>query len=365
MKDLLAILLQKLTRSERRHSKILFINFRKEKIQKYIKQSNIKNTYALAICKNKYELEKFKNNCKYLQMFDKVTIFEEDKLEIINIVMKFDVCIQNPPYDGIDLQIMAAIKPYVKKLVNISPARWLQNPFAIKNKSSDYNRYKESIVNKLNSVNIIPAKDAQVLFKNAIFSMDLAISVLEDGGFDINSLFPNLIIKARDYMIEHPIPFEQNKQDGIRVKISIIGSKGGKGSGNRKKITVGECNYLGKLLIFENGIKDGKPWYDWFGKNQHSKFTSYIPNSVLFNSKNEAENFIESTKTVFFKYISNYMFVDQHIDPYRVLWMTDYTQPWTNSRFCEFFNVTGYINDTEAIPNSEWEMILNLMSETL
>lgn len=32
-------------------------------------------------------------------------------------------------------------------------------------------------------------------------------------------------------------------------------------------------------------------------------------------------------------------------------------------RFCAYFNIIGYISDTEAAPNSEWEIILNTMKE--
>ena len=39
--------------------------------------------------------------------------------------------------------------------------------------------------------------------------------------------------------------------------------------------------------------------------------------------------------------------------------MQDYTLPWTNKRFCDFFNITGYISDTQAVAGSEWEEILN------
>lgn len=40
-------------------------------------------------------------------------------------------------------------------------------------------------------------------------------------------------------------------------------------------------------------------------------------------------------------------------------WLVDYSQPWTDKRLCKFFNITGYISDTEAEPDSEWEIILN------
>ena len=34
-----------------------------------------------------------------------------------------------------------------------------------------------------------------------------------------------------------------------------------------------------------------------------------------------------------------------------------------DKRFCEYFNITGYIDDDHAEPNSEWETILNTMKE--
>ena len=43
--------------------------------------------------------------------------------------------------------------------------------------------------------------------------------------------------------------------------------------------------------------------------------------------------------------------------------MLDYSKPWTDKRFCEYFGITGYISDTEAEPGSEWETILNTMKE--
>lgn len=56
---------------------------------------------------------------------------------------------------------------------------------------------------------------------------------------------------------------------------------------------------------------------------------------------------------------------DKSAIPAHMPWMTDYSQPWDNKRFCEYFNITGYISETEAEPNSEWEMILNLISDIL
>lgn len=51
------------------------------------------------------------------------------------------------------------------------------------------------------------------------------------------------------------------------------------------------------------------------------------------------------------------------VHPETILWTNDYTQPWTDKRFCEYFKITGYIDDEHAEPGSEWETILNEMKE--
>lgn len=44
-------------------------------------------------------------------------------------------------------------------------------------------------------------------------------------------------------------------------------------------------------------------------------------------------------------------------------WFSDYTKPWTNKHICEYFGITGYIDDNHAKPNSDWELILQDMTK--
>lgn len=55
--------------------------------------------------------------------------------------------------------------------------------------------------------------------------------------------------------------------------------------------------------------------------------------------------------------------MDVHVTPLQVLWTNNYKIAWTEKLFCDYFNITGYISDTEAEPGSEWETILNEMKE--
>ena len=84
---------------------------------------------------------------------------------------------------------------------------------------------------------------------------------------------------------------------------------------------------------------------------------------VSLNTENELLNFYNSTETTFFKYIFCVSLVDVHVHPQFLPWMGDYTEPWTNARFCEYFGITGFISDTEAEPGSEWETILETMKK--
>ena len=47
----------------------------------------------------------------------------------------------------------------------------------------------------------------------------------------------------------------------------------------------------------------------------------------------------------------------------KIPYMIDYENAWTEKDFCHYFDITGYISDTEADNGSEWEIILNTMKE--
>ena len=43
--------------------------------------------------------------------------------------------------------------------------------------------------------------------------------------------------------------------------------------------------------------------------------------------------------------------------------MDDYKTEWTDKKLCDYFGISGYISDTNAVPDSEWELILKKMEE--
>lgn len=290
----------------------------------------------------------------------------KDFIKELASMPKFDVAIMNPPYDkNLHLKILEAVIPVAEKVVNISPVRWLQDPLAKYKKNSDYNKFEESISKKIESLDVIDAKSANGLF-GAIFGTDLGIyTCCNTTSNCINTdLTDNITKRVVQHMIQNHATFDYNKKDGVRIRIPCIcGGKSG-GSGERNKVRLCEVrNCLGQPLVFTNGLLNGKQWHEYYRKNQYSKTTDGITCSIKFNSTTEADNFFASVNTQFYKYIHHNVVLDVHIEECKILFMQDYTQPWDDKRFCEYFGITGYIDDEHAAPNSEWEIILNTMKE--
>ena len=264
--------------------------------------------------------------------------------------MKFDCIIMNPPYErNLHLKILAEAVKHLKDekstCVNLSPVRWLQDPLAKYKKKSDYNKYEKTIRQNIADINVINKIEAQTYFSNTVMDADLAIYVCNKlGGFDCSTLINPIILKILNKQ-SSKIVFDNDCKDGIRVRFPIICNNGGSGTGRK----IGMASF-GKMLWFKDGMKDGKPWHDWYMHNQYTKTTDTIPYSVKFNSENEAINFCKQFDTSFCKVYTHWMKSDVHVTPDIVLWMGDAINPrtgkkgyegeWTNEDFYSFFNIT-------------------------
>jgi hypothetical protein len=286
--------------------------------------------------------------------------------EGICVMPKFDVAVMNPPYDrNLHLKILEKVIPIADKVVNISPVRWLQDPLAKYKKNSDYKKFEESISKKIESLDVISAKNANGMF-GAIFGTDLGIYTCSNNTTNriCVDLTDDITKRVVRYIVNNHVTFDYNKKDGVRIRIpSICGGKSG-GSGERDKVRLSEVqDCLGQPLVFTDGLLDGKQWHEHYRKNQYSKTTDGITCSIKFNSKAEADNFWASVNTKFYKYIHHNVVLDIHVEECKILFMQDYTQPWDDKRFCAYFNITGYIDDNNAVPGSEWEIILTTMKK--
>lgn len=284
--------------------------------------------------------------------------------------MKFDVAIMNPPYDGnLHLKILENVIPIADKVVNISPVSQLVNCVnTFKDGRNDTKKYFDGIGKHLKSCGkIFSIEEALQIFTGARITNPLAIQVYEISYNSIeecervNSHNGMKAIVKKVYDYSHDVDnienhLESNKKDGYRIKFGRIG--GGTWTAFRPH-TLDAF----KEVIHDGLLADGRPHWQMCSVNQYTKKTEELPESLPFTTKAEAQNFIDSYNTKFLKTCLGFLHVDMHIHPEYLPYMQDYTQPWDDKRFCDYFGITGYIDDDHAEPGSEWETILKTMEQ--
>ena len=269
--------------------------------------------------------------------------------------MKFDCIIQNPPYSrNLHLKILAEAIKHLKDeksvCVNLSPVRWLQDPLAKYKKNSDWHRFQESVSKHIEHVEVITSNAAQEIFQIGM-QTDIAIYMCCIRSIDnIPDLVNPIVKRTANFCINHYPVFDEMQYLGWRVRIPyIIGGKSNDGHGKVKSSHISKIS-LGNLYVFFNGYKDGKPWYDWYQRNQFSKTTKEITQSIKFNSELEATNFIKQFNTNFVKYNQLDILSDVNVAPEKIIWMGDsinprtgkkgYESEWTDDDFVLYFDIT-------------------------
>jgi len=311
--------------------------------------------YYTDIVSEKAMFDYYGIECKYVKQ---VAGKEDWTATIEGLDMQFDLIIMNPPYDkNLHLKVLSKAISQLStngEVINLSPTRWLQDPFAKYKKSSDYFRFEKEISKHIVDLQILSNKEMEEQFNIHLYT-DLGIYTCNKiGGFKYQDIYKrnrsklelrilNIIVK-HDNIKNH---MDIAKRDGIRVLLALI-------AGNRGNLPIYK-----DLSYVIDGYKDGKDWTECKQNGNYVKEKgSAIPNSIKFNTEIEATNFYNSYKTLFSRWLCDTFTLDQHIQVQFLPYMNDYTKAWTNKRFCDYFKITGYISDTEAAPNSEWEEIL-------
>lgn len=275
----------------------------------------------------------------------------------------------NPPYDNnLHFDIMEKLsKCYKTRLLDISPVGKLQDPTAQHDKSSEYFKYENSILKHIEKLEVIKSSDAEKEFKGARFGVDLAIYVLtEKGGFDYfnfnnDTIINKVLNKLHSLKENEKVKIEQNKKDGYRVRICRCNN-----TSQIHGVKYKDIKPLGDLYVFYNGMKDGKKWYNFWKKNQHTKETDEITDSIHFDTEDEANNFVSFFDTKCGKYIQIKLCTNQFfpVDTgSKLVWLNDYKKKYTEKDIIDYYGIEGYIDDNTGEPGSEWEKILNTMEE--
>lgn len=276
---------------------------------------------------------------------------------------KFDIVLMNPPYGNLHLKFLEKAIKISDNVISIQPVRWLQDTLAETKKSSDYNKYKNSISEHINHIEILNQSKTDSLF-NIQFNSRIAIFVCDkNGGFDYNSIRDN----------EHYKLFKKIIEKTIIPKITFY-----KNSDKNNFVPI--CDFGGHVTVNEYGASDinfSRDRYKYFINNkcQCDRFKGQTPEQcksynlktfdnvyvVEFDTGNEAKNFYNYICLKGFKYFVKKNASDGHINIKHLPFVDNYKKTWTNKEFCEYFNISGYISDNRAEKNSDWEKIINVM----
>ena len=267
--------------------------------------------------------------------------------------MKFDCIIMNPPYQrNLHLKILAEAIKHLKDdksvCVNLSPVLWLEDPHAHMKSKSNLFKFDNSIVHKCEQLDVVDKDIANQLFNTGLFA-NLGIYVCKKNAKGIDSKnfwkrnFEDWEVKVFDkvYALKTHIEdkCENNKRDGIRVPIAFI-------AGNRGTLPIYK-----DIAYVVDGMKDGKDWTKCKNNGGYEKEEGIpIPISIKFATEVEAQNFYDSWKTTFCKWLSKRFLFDQNI-PLRFLpflgdainprtGLKSYKGEWTNDDLYKFFNIT-------------------------
>ena len=289
----------------------------------------------------------FKSNNNYIQIDTKIN---NAWLNWIEEKMKFDVAIMNPPYNGnLHLKILEKVIPIANNVVNISPSNCYScNRLKFSTDIPMYDTFKESVFKHCTAVDIMKGDVASKIF-NIAQGTDLGISVYSKDYTDINYVSDKFVIYNNKEL-------EKSLCKKFLKKCELSHWKTFLGEGDFVLNTshvhghVGNKDFTNLLCMrYTDALKVKK--------------TADVRSCQFrFRTENERKNFFEAYMNSKCIHWWNLQWKNQIILVLKYIpYMSDYTQPWTDKRFCEYFGITGYIDDEHAETGSEWEIILKTM----
>ena len=222
---------------------------------------------------------------------------------------KIDFILMNPPYNrDLHLKFLEKTIEIADNVVNISPHDWLTNKFAKTEKSKFRCYFREKYSKYIEDLEIISPEDFNKYFGTSNW-FGVAIGVFKENAKGID---PDKFLNTDTLL---------NK---IINKIHTL-------PGLRRKFTRRIDN---ELFVPVRLTSHG---YLNYVERDYTKIKSKY--GILFNSKNEVKNFIDSFDTWLYKYLEKSEWQGSE-NSASVPYLGDYTKPWTNERLYRLFNIT-------------------------
>lgn len=283
------------------------------------------------------------NNDKKIDVKDLLYMKDND-LERLTGKKHFNICLMNPPYAGsLHLDFLERTIKIADKVISVQPCGFLELP-----ESNNYNKYKETIIDKINDIDVIQMTTARDKF-NININEDLMIVICKHNNDKTVSIlsdeYYSIIKKIMPYVKEHKFSDleEFDKIDGHRVKSGQFKSVtfGGKGANSESRMQ--PCIVVDQRGPYLDGYNEGDdPKYKgkWFkdcyakGGPSNSKKYEGLTVSIKFDTRQEAINFQKSCNNDFF-----YNWVWLLMTKKYAIVPPTFDKVWTNEDYCKYFKL--------------------------
>lgn len=275
----------------------------------------------------------------------------DEEMEKIAGAKHFNCILINPPYDkNMHLKFLRKCIKIADNIINISPIRWLEDPFA-GDKNSTLKQY-EDVAKHIKNIQPLDKKDKQSFDMASYSNLGIYTIVNKETNFDYKNYWKK-IKDPEEVSIINKVCYskkckylndviENNMTDSPLVPISLIAG----GRGNLPVIK----NYD----VIENKKINNEDWIDvWNKDSKHTAFQKKKDSSILnikFKTYEEAKNFYNSYKNLkFFEVICDITVQQQHIQSDKLPFLNDYAHKITDEEMYKLFDLTDeeikYIED--------------------
>lgn len=276
--------------------------------------------YASVRMRRKYKHVEFLSESEVKKMVDKGTLY--NYIERKYRMRKFDLVVSNPPYDGdLHLQILDTFLKISKQCVFVHPARWMEDVLAQYKAKSATGKKFEHLKTALERAYLIKSRDADNVF-HIVNNQDMLIGWYSNS--DLNPTLPIYDDSKRFFnVLKHVIDYahgvkslgdmsDSNMINGFRVEIKKIAPNISFADSEFTRNLM--VTLIGRNVMIDGYTSDGVFWSKdkkntkRFGKAEGTP----IPCSIKFNTKEEAQTFIDLYRTNVVKNIIYMLKYDQH-----------------------------------------------------